>query len=201
MNYVAPEALPADLLVQLNQSPVLHEAFIAGTNGNLRGIEDVSQDVLVLYAPGPRELAVELFHSPYRLPPSLICTQTPPARQLLWRPRPDGLPQALKLVLVAVDLYSLVLSLVHDGLECVLVGLAAEEDDLATSRTVILEGIELITMFALQENSMAGRKEEDPISFAAFTKVGTTGTFDVMAGFGSDSETEYRSEWAAYIGG
>jgi hypothetical protein len=56
-------------------------------------------------------------------------------------------------------------------------------------------------MFARRENNMAGRKEEDPISFATSTEMETTGAFNVRVGFGSDSETEYKSEWVAYIGG
>jgi hypothetical protein len=39
---------------------------------------------------------------------------------------------------------------------------------------------------------MTGRKEEDPIAFAAF---------EVRVGFGSDLETECGSEWAACVGG
>jgi hypothetical protein len=48
INYVALEVLPIDLLfMQFNKSPVLREAFVAGTDGNRRGMEDVSQGALL----------------------------------------------------------------------------------------------------------------------------------------------------------
>ena len=42
MNYVALELLPAGpLLVELNENPVLREAFVASTDGNRTDVEDV----------------------------------------------------------------------------------------------------------------------------------------------------------------
>lgn len=60
MNNVTLEALPVDLLVvELNERPVLREGFVAGADGNRRGVEDMSQDSLDLCAPEPRSLNVE----------------------------------------------------------------------------------------------------------------------------------------------
>jgi len=83
-------------------------------------------------------------------------------------------------------------NLAHDGLERALVCLAAEEDDLATrrERAVGLAGVELVMIFARREKSMAGRKEENPIAFAAFAEVETAGAFEVRVGFGSNWKTE-----------
>lgn len=188
MNYVSFKVLPVDLLaVQLNESPVFSEAFVAGTDGNRRGVEDVSQDALFLCTPEPRDLSVELVQGPNRL---LRLRQL----DLELLPRVsyrgvlalDGLPQTLKLVFVVVDHDKLAPNLAHDGLEYVLVGLAAQEDNLATRRSVSLAGVELVTTFARRENSMASRKEEDPIAFAAFAEVETTGAFEATLGLGSD---------------
>ena len=66
-------------------------------------------------------------------------------------------------------------NLAHDEVEYVPVGLTIEEDDLAMRRAVSLAGVELVGIFPLRENSMAGHKEEDPIRFAVFAKVETTG--------------------------
>jgi hypothetical protein len=49
MNNVAPENVPVELpTVELNESPVFHKSLVTGTDGNLRGVEDVSQDALAL---------------------------------------------------------------------------------------------------------------------------------------------------------
>jgi hypothetical protein len=109
----------------------------------------------------------------------------------------DGLPQTLKLIFVVVDHRSLVTNFGHDGRKCILVGLAAEEDNFVTRRESCLGGVELVTTFTRRENNMAGSKEKDPIVFAAFAKVETAGAFGVRVGFGSDSEAECGSEWGA----
>jgi hypothetical protein len=54
MNNVAPESVPVKLpAVKLNESPVFGESFVACTDGNWRGVEDVSQNALALYGPEP----------------------------------------------------------------------------------------------------------------------------------------------------
>lgn len=200
IDYVALEAFRVDRLLQLNESPV-REAFFAGTDRNRRGVEDLSQDALVLCAPEPRDLTVELVQGPYRLLR---------LRQLALKPFPhvsypgvlalNSLPKTLKLVFVVVDHDSLAPNLARDRLEYVLVGLVAEEDNLAARRTVSLAGVELIRIFTRRENSMAGRKEEDTIAFTTFSEVESTGAFEMKAGFESDLETECRSERAVYVG-
>jgi hypothetical protein len=54
-----------------------------------------------------------------------------------------------------------VANLVHDGLESVLEGPAAEVDDLATRHADVLAIVELVRIFAGRECNMAGGKEED----------------------------------------
>ena len=203
MNNVALERDPVDLLVvQLNKSLVLCKASITGTDGNRRGVEDVSQYALVLYAPEPRDLTVKLAQCLYRLLrlPQVVSIIVPPIsyHNVLTF---NGLPKTLKLIFIVVDHDSHVPNLDHDGLKCAVVGLVAEEDDLTTRRVVSLAGVELVTIFARRENNMAGRKEETPIAFTAFAEVETTSTFEVRVGFGSDLETESGSEWAACVGG
>jgi hypothetical protein len=203
MNHISLEALPVNLLaILLNESPVLREGFVAGTDGNLRGMEDMSKDAPVLYAPESRDLIVELFEGSYRL----LRLHQPALKPLPRVSYPgvlvhDGLPQTLKLDFAVVGHDILARNVAHDGLECVLVGFAAKKDDLATRRFVSLAVVELVIIFARRENNMAGRKEEDPIAFAAFAEVETTGTFEVRVGIGSDFETECGSEWAAYVDG
>lgn len=49
MRYVSLEAVPVNLLVtQLNKSPVLREAYVTGTARNRRGVNDMSQDTILL---------------------------------------------------------------------------------------------------------------------------------------------------------
>lgn len=113
-------------------------------------------------SPKPRDLTVKLVQDPHRLLR---------LRRAALRLHPhisyggvltlDGLPQTLKLVFVAVLHNSPVRNLVHDGLECVLVCLAAAEDDLAMRRDVGLASVELVSIYALWEKSMAGRKGEN----------------------------------------
>ena len=108
-------------------------------------------------------------------------------------------PQIHKHVFVVVDRERLEPNLAHDGLSCVLEGLTAEEDDVATRQTIIFALVELVTIFARRENNMAGRKKEHPIAFAAFAEVKTTGAFELRGGFGSDWDTKCRSKWVSYI--
>ena len=46
--------------MELDESPVLGEASGAGTDGNRRGVGEVTQDALALCAPVLRDLTVEL---------------------------------------------------------------------------------------------------------------------------------------------
>lgn len=173
INYVALEAFRIDLLaVQLNESPVLREAFVASTDGNRRGVHDVPKDALVLCTPELRDLTAKHVQGPYRLLR---------LRQLEFNRLPrasyhgilalDGFSQTLKLGFVVVDHEGLVPDLAHDGHEYVLVGLAAKENDLATRGAVSFADVELVTIFARRENHVASSKEEDPIAFAAFTEI------------------------------
>jgi hypothetical protein len=201
MNNVAPENVPVELAaVELNESPVFRKSFVAGTDGNRRGVEDVSQDALALCAPEPSDATVELVHARLRR----LRLHQPVLKRLrvgscLGFLALDGLSQTLKLVLVAVDHDIIVANLVHDGLECVLEGPAAEVDDLATRYFVVLAVVEVVRIFAGRESNMAGGKEEDPIAPAAFAEIETTSSFEVREGLGSNLETECGSEWAAYV--
>ena len=105
MNYVALEAVPVDFVaVQLNESPVLREEFIAGSDGNRRGVEDFSQDAVVLYGPKPRGLAVELVQGHRRLLHlHQLALQRLPRVSYLGALALDGLPQTLKLGCVMVS--------------------------------------------------------------------------------------------------
>ncbi len=115
----------------------------------------------------------------------------------------DGLPQTLERPCMVVDHERLAPNLAHDGLEYVLVGFAAKKDDLTTRLPVILAGVEVVTMCDRQENNMAGRKDEDPVAFATFTyieassafEVRSRSAFEVRSRFGSNPQTESRSEW------
>ena len=103
----------------------------------------------------------------------------------------DDLLRSLKLVLVAVDHEILVANLVHDGLESVLEGRAAEVDDLATRNATILALVELVSIFAGRESNVAGGKEEDSTTPAAFAEIETAGSFEAL---GRDRETKCQSE-------
>jgi hypothetical protein len=202
MNNVAAENVPVELpAVELNESPVFRKSFVAGTDGNRRGVEDVSQDALALCAPEPSDVTVELVDARLQrlrlLQPVLKLL---PIGSCLGVLALDGLPQTLKLDLVAVDHEILVANLVIDGLESVLKGPAAELDDLATRHAVVLAVVEFVRIFAGRESNMAGGKEEDPIAPAAFVKIETAGSFEVRESLGSDLETECRSERDAYVG-
>ena len=107
----------------------------------------------------------------------------------------------LELVFAVFRHRSLARNLEHYGRECVLICLVAEEHDLPTRRPVGHAGVKLVTMVARREKSVAGRKEENPIAFAAFAEVETTGAFEVRIGLGCDWKTERGSEWATYVGG
>ena len=198
MHHVALEVLPVDLrVVQLDESPVLREALITGTDGDWRGVEDMAQDAPALCAPGLRDRTVELVQSSRRL---LRLRQ----RTLMLLPRVsclnvlplDSLPQSLKPVVYRDSVEP---NLVHDGLEYALVSLTAEQHDLVTGRAISIAGVELIRVLARRENSMPDRQKEYPVAFAAFAEVDTTSAFDVRVGLGSDPETEGRSEWGAHV--
>ncbi len=158
--------------MELDESPVLRIAFFAGTDGNGRGVGDVSQDASVLQAPKLGDLSVKLvqgFDQLLRLlyQPFIFLPCLRPLGVLTL----DGLPQTLERPCLVVDHVRLAPNLAHDGLEYVLVGFAAEENDLATRLPVILAGVEVVTMCDRRENNMAGRKDEDPVTFAAFTYI------------------------------
>jgi hypothetical protein len=69
-----------------------------------------------------------------------------------------------------------------------------------TRLTFILAGVEVVTISARRENHMAGRKEEDPVAFAAFADIEAFDTFKMRSGFGSNPQTECGSKSAAYGG-
>ena len=49
MRYVSLEAAPINLLVtQLNKSPVLRESYVTCIGRNRRGVDDMSQDTILL---------------------------------------------------------------------------------------------------------------------------------------------------------
>ena len=202
MNNVAPENVPVELpAVELDESPVFRKLFVAGTDGNRRGVDDVSHDALALCAPEPSDVTMELIHARLRrLRLRQPVLKLLPVGSCLGLLAFNGFPQILKLVLVDVDHEILVGNLVHDGLKSLLEGPAAEVDDLATRYAVVIAVVELVRIFAGRENNMTGGKEEDPIAPAAFAEIETTGSFEVRKGLGSDLETECWSEWAVYVG-
>ena len=111
-------------MVEINQSPILLEFLGAGTDGNRRGVDDVTEHASVLV----QNLSTSF-------PPSSTCPQTPGARQLPWRPHPSSpstaSPNAASTFLYrSTKISSCRISCMHHGLEGIWVGFAAEDKNL-----------------------------------------------------------------------
>src|SRR5258708_13384980 len=175
-------------MVELNKSPVLRKAFLAGANGNRRGSEDISQHTQVLCTPMFRHVTVEFVDGPNRL---LHLRQTILIRLPLISYTSilalNGVPQDCKLPLVLLNPNKFSPDLCRHGLEGVLICFCTEEDDIVTRLAGQLGAVELIKVFACWEHYMAGRKEEDLI---ALVEVETTGAFEVRVVSGGDPKAK-----------
>ena len=187
--------------MELDESPVLCITFVASTDGNRGGVDDVSQDTLAIRGPELRNINVKLVQG-LNLLLRLLQQSTKPL--LCLSPcvflALNGPLQAFELIFVVVDQASLTLNLAHNRLDCVLVGFVAEEDDLATRLAITVDGVEVVATYARRENDMAGRKDEDPVAFAAFANIEASGAFEVRCIFCSNLQTECRSKSVAYVG-
>ena len=189
--------------MELDESPVLRIASVASTDdGNRRGANNVSRDTLALRGPGLRNITVKFAQGLDQLLRLLQQALKPLLRLSLYDVLAlDDHRQDFELVLVvAADLESLTPNLVHNRPNYIPVSIGAEEDDLVTRLAVIFAGINITMTYAWRKNDMADRKEEDPITFAAFTEIEAPGAFEVRSSFGSDPQTECGSKWAACIG-
>lgn len=89
----------------------------------------------------------------------------------------------------------------HVGLKHVLGRFAAEEEDITTRLAGFRTAVELVMPCVRRDNDMPGRKDEDPLAFAAFADVDTPGALKARSGSSSDLQTECGSEWTAYVCG
>ena len=150
---------------------------VAGTDGNWRGVEDVSQDALALYALGAGGVTVELEYARLRRlrlsssrlifclsedvlgPSPSTCSPRPASSSLQWSTMKSQWP------------------IVHQSLKSVLEGSAPNMYELKPMRAVGFAVVRPVRILAGRENNVTSGEDEDPIAPTAFATIGTARSF------------------------